>query len=386
MRIVVITEFVAPERMGFIGGPDSRETNIFKHLARKHDIHFICARLKGTKEEETKFGIHLHYVGKMREFVQRGSFLQRLNYIKLAIDKTIELKPDVVMGSGFVSYPATYLAGKKLKVPKILTVHEIWKGQWIRNMGFINGIVGSIQEWLYFKLPFDSYIAISEFTREKLLDLGIPNEKIFVIYNGVDLKLLKTIKTKKFKRPTIITVCRLVEYKRVDDIIRATDIIKEKYPNVCLKIIGEGPEEQRLRKLVKELKLEKNVEFLGKIKDYKDLMKTVKASHVFVLASITEGFSVVTIEALALGVPFVVTRIPPLVEVTRGKGGLFFEPKHVGDLVLRILEILDKKAKIKPPGSFIKDYDWKNIAKHEEALLTKQSSLQGKRTQQPCGK
>ena len=70
-------------------------------------------------------------------------------------------------------------------------------------------------------------------------------------------------------------------------------------------------------------------------------MKVVNSSHVFCLPSIVEGFGIVIIEAQSLETPFVAARIPPVVESSGQKGGLFFEPKNYEQLASQILKILD---------------------------------------------
>lgn len=72
-------------------------------------------------------------------------------------------------------------------------------------------------------------------------------------------------------------------------------------------------------------------------------MKVVNSSDVFCLPSIVEGFGIVIIEAQSLETPFVAARIPPVVESSGQKGGLFFEPKNHKELAKQILTILNDK-------------------------------------------
>ena len=129
----------------------------------------------------------------------------------------------------------------------------------------------------------------------------------------------------------------MVSYKRIDDLIRAVKILKLDFPNVKLKIIGIGPQEEYLKKLSKNLGIEDDINFVGKISNASDLIKVLKSSHVFALPSIAEGFGIVIIEAVAAGIPYVASDIPPIREVTNGGiGGLLCEPKNYNDLALKI--------------------------------------------------
>jgi len=98
-----------------------------------------------------------------------------------------------------------------------------------------------------------------------------------------------------------------------------------------------GPEEVNLKKLVNKLNLRANVEFLGFIENHDDVIRQLKASDVFALPSIVEGFGMVVIEAMAAGIPYVASDIPPIREVTsKGIGGLLFEPTNCEDLALKL--------------------------------------------------
>jgi glycosyltransferase involved in cell wall biosynthesis len=274
-----------------------------------------------------------------------------------------------VDASGFVAYNGSYRGASKIGVPAIATVHEVWQGEWFHNMGIINGLIGHILEQYYLRKPFDKYIAVSDFTKRKLIDrLGIKEERIKVIYNGVDLKLYEsTLPEMKYPDPTIVTVCRLVEYKRVDDLIKAVALLKTHHPNLKLKIIGEGPEEEFLRELTREYDLEQSVEFLGKINDFSDIIKILKRSHIFALPSVAEGFGMVIIEAMASGIPYVASNIPPIYEITEGgTGGILYTPRSCTELAGSIEKLLtDERTydeKVTSINGYVERYNWVSIS------------------------
>ena len=98
-----------------------------------------------------------------------------------------------------------------------------------------------------------------------------------------------------------------------------------------------------MKALVHELNLEDNIEFLGFVQKHEDVMKVVNSSQIFCLPSIVEGFGIVVIEALSLKTPFVAAEIPPVVEASGRKGGLFFKPKDYVGLSECILKLLGDK-------------------------------------------
>lgn len=369
MKIAMVTEYLAPKGKPYFGGVDARTINLATNLAKHNEVHIITTFMEGTERIENYDDVKIHRVGRKRKFTQRGDFLQRIKFNSAVASEILKLQPEVVDASGFVSYAGSYKGAKKIDVPAVVTVHEVWQGEWVQNMGLINGLAGHFLEKHYLKYPFDEYIAVSKFTKEKLIEkMRIAEEKIAVVYNGIDLDLYEsTTVDEKYANPTIVTVCRLVAYKRVDDLIRALKILKLDFPEIQLKIIGTGPKENYLRILSSDLGLEDNVDFLGKIANTREMIKILKRSHVFALPSIAEGFGMVIIEAMACGLPYVASDIPPIREVTNGGiGGKLYEPKDYEDLAVNIktqlTENTSRTKMMKDINRYIEKYDWRHVA------------------------
>jgi glycosyltransferase involved in cell wall biosynthesis len=378
MKIAMVTEYLAPEEKPYFGGVDARTINLAKQLAKNNDVQIITSLIDGGERIENYDGVEIHRIGKKRQFTQRGDFSQRLKFNSMVISEISKLEPDIVDGSGFVSYAGCYKGAKKIGVPSLATVHEVWQGQWTQNMGLINGFAGHFLEKHYLKYNFDGYISVSNFTKEKLIDqIGISEEKIAVIYNGINLDLFKkTSVDEKYPDPTIVTVCRLVSYKRVEDLIKAIKILKADIPNIKLKIIGDGPQKEYLKTLSKDLGIIDRIDFLGKISDTQDMIRVLKKSHVFALPSITEGFGMVIIEALAAGIPHVSSDIPPIREITDGDiGGFLCKTKNCKDLALKIKSLLTDESKridvMKNVSLHLEKFDWSNLAIELEKCYVK---------------
>ena len=350
MKIILVTEYLAPENRPYFGGTNARTINFAKQLVKKNDVHIITTLTDGGKENEDYEGVNIHRIGKKRTYSQRGEFSQRYQFNAEVASEISKLHPDVVDGSGFVSWHGCYKGSKKIGIPVIATVHEVWQGDWVKNTGLISGVAGHFLEKTFLNYKFDKYIAVSNFTKEKLIQkLGISHEKIAMVYNGIDLKQYNAIKVKKkYQNPTIVTICRLVHYKRVDDLLRALQILKADIPDVKLQIIGSGPEENHLKCLSKDLGIEDDVTFLGKFAKNDDVIRTLKMSHIFALPSIVEGFGMVVLEAMAAGTPYVASDIPPIREVTNGGiGGLLFKPTDYHELASKLRTLLNDEAQQK---------------------------------------
>ena len=160
----------------------------------------------------------------------------------------------------------------------------------------------------------DRVVANSNYTKNLAIDLGVDEKKIVVINPGVDpvievpkKYLDEAEEILKGKKNRLITVSRFDKRKNHEKVIMAVRNLKEIYPDITYTCIGYGDEEEKLKKLVIELKLEDQVTFL---KDVPSNLKNalVAKSHIFVMPSIiykksVEGFGIAYVEAAQYGVP-----------------------------------------------------------------------------------
>ena len=375
MKILLISEyFPSSEKADITGGVESRCFNVAKRLAKKHKVKIITSYQEGLKRYDKFCNIEVYRVGKYHSYSSSGNILSRLDFAKNAEKKGIEFNDiDIIDGYSFLTYLPSYSIAKKLKKPCIITYHETWVGEWIKTKGLITGIPGEIWERKVLKRKFDKIISVSKFTKRRLIERGINEKNIVIIPNGVDLKQFNEIKAKKFSQPTICCISRLTPKKKIDDLIKAVDVVRIKIPDIKCKIIGQGDEICNLKKLVNQSNLNENIEFLGFVEKNEDVIKILKSSHVFCLPSILEGFGMVVIEAMASQVPYICSDIEPLKEVTEnGKGGLLFKAEDYKDLAEKIMKLLkDKKLyekKVKEASTLVKKYDWDLITKEIEKV------------------
>ena len=160
----------------------------------------------------------------------------------------------------------------------------------------------------------DHIVANSNYTKNLAIDLGVQEEKIVIINPGIDpvvevpkKYLDEAEEILKGKKNRIITVSRFDKRKNHEKVIMAVRNLKEIYPDIIYTCIGYGDEEDKLKKLVIELKLEDQVTFLKDVpSDLKNAL--VSKSDIFVMPSIiykksVEGFGIAYVEAAQYGVP-----------------------------------------------------------------------------------
>ena len=160
----------------------------------------------------------------------------------------------------------------------------------------------------------DHIVANSNYTKNLAIELGVEEKRIIVINPGVDPALdipkndlNKAEEILKGKKNRLITVSRFDKRKNHEKVIMAIRNLKEIYPDIIYTCIGYGDEEENLKKLVIELKLENHVVFLKDIpNDLKNAL--VAKSNIFVMPSIihknsVEGFGIAFVEAAQYGIP-----------------------------------------------------------------------------------
>lgn len=139
----------------------------------------------------------------------------------------------------------------------------------------------------------------------------------------------------------IITASRLVPQKRNDLIVKVFSKFNKTHPNHKLFIFGEGPERERLQLLIKELNLTNSVEMPGVVNN---LWERMKAAEMFVMASEYEGMSNSLLEAMALGLPCISTKVSGAIEVIKdGKNGLLVDINDEDTLLEAMTELAEHK-------------------------------------------
>lgn len=368
MKIVLLTEFFPHGDNFFTGGVEVRVTRLYEYLKKTgHDVTVI------SRSGSYAFNSPLTAVRRLFFFI---NLLAKIIFTNLP-------PADVVEGTNFTTYILAFLYAKKIKAKAIAWYPDVFLGKAVERLGLINGLLTEIAERISIKLPWDKIIALSQETEKKLIDARIDAGKIRVIYGGVDYNRYNIYsRYQKFKAPTIICISRLVKYKRIQDLILAVYLLKEKFPEIKLVLVGEGPEKEKLK--VKSEKLKVNVEFMGQVSEEKKLGLLSK-SHIHVLPSAVEGFGLVTIEALVAGTPVVNADIPINREILNGqkvdrlsgcqvKGGLLFNLEDYVDLAEKLADLLTDKElygrKVKEGLELVKRYDWDKVNKEYEYLLS----------------
>ena len=171
-------------------------------------------------------------------------------------------------------------------------------------------------------------ITVCQALKDSLVELGIAEDRVRVLRNGVDLALFRPGDREAARRrfdleqPTMLSVGYLIPRKGHDIVIKALPNL----PEMRLLIAGDGPDEGDLRSLADRLGVADRVRFLGRV-PHERLAELYTAADILVLASSREGWANVLLEAMACGTPVVASNVwgTPEVVATPAAGRLMAE-------------------------------------------------------------
>ena len=347
------------------GGAEIHFHEIFKRIAQKgHNITLLCSHYTGAKEYEEIDGIKI--IRKGSWFVFNFSAFWEIK--KILKQEKWDLVIEDINKLPFYSHLWHNL-------PLLVIVHHFFDKAIFREVNPIFGTYVFLSErsvpWLYRNKRF---LAVSESTKEELLKRGIPEERIKVIYCGIDHQVFRVNPDlKKDPVPTILYLGRLKKYKSVDLLIKALPLVINEVPEARLVIVGEGDYKPELQNLTRNLELEDKVIFTGFV-DGKTKVEWLHRAWVTVYPSIKEGWGLTNIEANACGTPAIASDVPGLREsVLPGKTGFLFrygDEQDLADKIIRIITDNELRVRFSREGIlWASNFSWDKVVSEVEELL-----------------
>jgi len=362
MKILFICENYIPH----YGGAEV----VFKNLAEGyvklgHKVTLLTHQLKKTKKKEIINGVKV---------IRVSSFNSRYLFSFTCLIKTIKLpkKHDIIQTTTFNGAPPAWLAAKITNKPVIITVHEVWIDKWqkVTSFPWWKTTMHNLLEKLIYKLNFDKYVCVSNATKKDLLNIGIKENKVERIYNGLEYNFWNPEKfsdrnpneiRKKLNlqnKFVYFSWGRPGESKGFEYVIKAVPLIKKEIPNsVFVLMLGSAEKYKRkynqLIDLINKLNLNNDIKIIGPA-PHLELGYYLKSFDCAVIPSIAEGFGFNCAEAMSVGIPIVVSNAGSLPEVVSGKH-LMFESKNYEDLADKVIKVSRGKYEETP----IKKFQWK---------------------------
>ena len=206
----------------------------------------------------------------------------------------------------------------------------------------------------------DKGIAVSEAVKKaSIVKRKIPREKMIVLHNGIifdEFKIPNNIEIKEERKKwkldedtnVIGTIAKLRKEKGLEYLIKAVPRVLSAIPNSSFFIVGDGSLRNSLENLAKQLGIMKNITFTGFIENVSTILSIFDLK---VLPSLTEGFGLVIVEAMAMGKPIIATDVGGVKEIlTDGETGLLIPPKNPEVLADKIIYLLKNQEAAKKLG------------------------------------
>ncbi|OCQ98945.1 glycosyl transferase family 1 [Nostoc sp. MBR 210] len=309
---------------------------------------------------------NLNIVNVWDTLAAAGGAIYSLPSKQLVQAEIIRFSPDIVHVHNFFPLlsPAVYDACYAAGVPVIQTLHNYrlacpkampfrdgkicedcigtlipWSSvvhSCYRNSHLQSSVVAAMTTWHRltgtWQKKVNAYIVLTQFQKEKMIQAGLPSDKIYIKPNFVfqPNKLDSHIQRDNY----LLFVGRLSEEKGVSILI---DAYIKNHISTPLKIVGDGPLRQVLQKKVQTAGYANLVEFLG-YQDKLVVMELMQRAKFLVFPSIWyEGFPLTIIEAFAASLPVIVSRLGSMAEIVEDHvSGLYFEAGNSEDLAAKI--------------------------------------------------
>ena len=363
-------------------------------LKTEYHIHVLAPHFPGALKEEDFTGIHVkrfrYFFDPLERLAYHGGILAKLKknpfqYALLPFFFMGELYALIKMlrhhrfhlihahwliPQGLVAVLACYLTGSK--IPLLCTSHG---GDLFGLQGII---MNRIKRWVILKSQ--ALTVVSRNMIEAVERLGAPHKKSCVIPMGVDLKTRFVPSETMRINDNLLFVGRLVEKKGLHYLIHALPLILTRHPQITLRIAGDGPEKNNLKRVCEKLGINANVRFLGAVKNER-LPALYQTSGVLVFPSVIaddgdqEGFGLVLVEALGCECPAIVTDLPAMQDIIEdGKTGLVVPQKNIRKLAEKVILLLDDQKLRESLGRegrryVLRNFDWMIIAEKYRKLI-----------------
>lgn len=202
-----------------------------------------------------------------------------------------------------------------------------------------------------------AFHAISESTRDDLVQRGVPRERITVIYPGVDSAWYRPDRSApRAARPTFLYVGRLKRYKGVEFALRAVADARASGADLAIDICGQGDDRPRLERLAVELGLGDAARFRGFVSE-EEKRTLLRQAWAVVFPSPKEGWGITNVEAAACGTPAIASDSPGLRESVRnGVTGYLVPHGDVPALAGRLRELAADPALVERLGRAARDF------------------------------
>jgi len=375
--------------------------DLCRRLKDRYDIRVLAPHAAGTKKRERLGGISIerfrYCFERAETLAYAGGILNRLQqnharyglipfFLLGELAATVRLLSrygfDVINAHWLIPQGLVAVWAKKIlrsSIPLVCTLHG----------GDVFALNGPVLTRLkrFVLAQCDAITVVSNAMREKIISIGATPSLIHVIPMGVDL-VRSFVPVQNNRKPkSLLFVGRFVEKKGLRYLIEALPRVLHKHPDAHLTVVGSGPEEDRIRKRVSKLDLDRCVTFTGAVSNML-LPGLYQSADIVVFPSIRdtrgdmEGFGLVLVEALGCECCVISTDLPAVHDIIiDGKTGVLVEQKNTEQLADGIIALLDSPELRHSLGRegrryVLNRYDWEITAGKYDTVFRQLSAKQ----------
>ena len=262
------------------------------------------ARYAGAPRREVVDGVRILRAGGRYSVYVWALLAMALNELgaRIGLGPSRRARPDVVVDTqNGLPFLARLVYGRRV----VVLVHHCHREQW----PVAGPVLGRLGWFVESRLSprvnrRNQYVTVSLPSARDLVALGVDNERIAVVRNGLDEAPAQTLSGPRAAAPRIVVLSRLVPHKQIEDALEAVAELRERIPGLHLDIIGDGWWRQRLVDHANRLDLSDAVTFHGHVDDVTK-HHVLQSSWIHVLSSRKEGWGLAVMEAAQHKVPTV---------------------------------------------------------------------------------
>ena len=312
MRILFVLEHFHP----YVGGAEQLFWVLSTSLARQgHEVAVVTTLFReGLAAEEEVEGVRIYRVRCFNRFL----------FSVFSLPKVVRLAGgyDIVHTTSYNAALPAWLGAKLRRRPVVITFHEVWSQLWwqLPYASFLQRLAFYSWERLLLLLPFQRYIAVSDYTKRAFLEHGISASRISRIYNGLEYEDLQGWQHQPPEQFTYTYFGRLGISKGLDLLLPAAAAMAARHPDSRLKLIIPTYPAPMFSRIMQELRrygLMEHTQLLHNLSRER-LFEEICHSSCVVIPSYSEGFCFVAAETAAMGVPIVSSQLGALSETVSG--------------------------------------------------------------------
>lgn len=333
-------------------------------VEKGHEVTLVTANYQGMPESQIVNGVRVIRVNSKRAHKEHCSFKEMLSYLLKAYPVANKLqkreKFDVcLVFFGIPSGPIGYMLKKKYKLPYVIRFGGGDVPGFQERFTKVYKVIAPAIKLIWKNA--DALIANSQGLKDMALDFY--NKKPFdVIPNGVDTEVFYPIVKEESDEFKILFVSRLIERKGLQFIIPQLKKIQDSTEkSVKLIVVGDGPYRETLERIAEENHVSDMVEFVGQ-KGKEEIVPFYQNADLFILPSAKEGMPNVVLEAMACGLPIIMTPCEGSAELIC-ENGYKAERKEFADYIIKLIgdNEMRKEMSINSNKRVKNFFSWKHI-------------------------